>query len=139
MNSKLQKWVLAKNQVFFIFCLYINEKWKKLDFLVCPSSLLIKNHWKKMIFGFLWLQKIQKSWFSTGFYVKFVFWNFVPAHFCWKTNEKTNILDFRNLKNYKNIDFSMIFCKKWKFWRVSILMVRKKFFPAWFRWSKNVV
>ena len=50
-----------KIMIFFIFCLYTNEKWKNHDFLGCHSSFLMKNHWKIMIFGFLWLQKMQKS------------------------------------------------------------------------------
>ena len=50
-----------KIMIFFIFFLYINEKWKKLDFLACPSSFLVKKHWKIMIFGILWLQKMQRS------------------------------------------------------------------------------
>ena len=45
---------------FFIFCLYINEKWKNHDFWGCHSSFLMKNHWKIMIFGFLWLRKNAK-------------------------------------------------------------------------------
>ena len=46
-----------KIMIFFIFCLYINEKWKNHDFLACPSSFLIKNHWKIMIFGFCVFEK----------------------------------------------------------------------------------
>ena len=50
-----------KIMIFFIFCLYRCKKWKKCDFLGSYSSFLIKNHWKIMICGFLWLQKMQKS------------------------------------------------------------------------------
>ena len=74
-----------------------------------------------------------------GFCVKFDFPIFVPFHFCWKTNGKSWFLDFRNSKKCKNIIFYMVFCKKWKFWQVHLSMDRKKNFPGWFRWSKNVV
>ena len=71
------------------------------------------------------------------FYVKFDFWNFVPFHFYWKTNGKSRFLNFGNFKNCKNIYFSMVFCKKWKFWRVSILMVGKKFLRGGWGGPKN--
>lgn len=54
-NGTSRKWWF-----FFIFCLYINEKCKKIEFFGCHSSFLIKNHWKIMFFGFLWLRKMQK-------------------------------------------------------------------------------
>ncbi len=43
-----------KIMIFFIFCLY---RCKKCDFLACPDLFLIKNHWKIMIFEFLWFRK----------------------------------------------------------------------------------
>ena len=39
-------------------------------------------------------------------------------------------MECRNSKKCKNITFSIVFCKKWKFWQVHLSMVRKKNFPG---------
>ena len=62
------------------------------------------------------------------FCVKFVFPIFVPLHFCWKNQCEITIFEFLEFQKMQNVIFSMVFCKKWKFWQVHLSMARKKIF-----------
>ena len=60
----IRKWKNKASQkiiMFFFFCLYRCKKWKHHDFLVCPNSFWIKNHWKITIWNFCSREKMKTS------------------------------------------------------------------------------
>ena len=90
-------------------------------------SFFAKNNGKIIIFVIFEISKIQNVCFFIGFSTK-MSWDKIPKNkFCIKTNRKLRFLHFSQPQKFKNHDFSMVFCKKWKFWRVSNSMARKIF------------
>ena len=93
-NSKLEKWHIAKNHHFFIFCLYINEKWKKTWFFGVSQLIFDEKPLKNHDFWIFVVTKNAKIIIFDWFLCKICFLEFCPSSFLLKNQWKNKYFGF---------------------------------------------